>query len=73
MWWNKIKSNEYLDLFQKYEKLRIEVDTLALDISLVKQKYRARIKAATQPEETEKNKSEGVLLGMNGEAITSRI
>ena len=41
MFW-KIKSREYLELFEMFEKLRIKVEVVQLDLESYKQKMNAK-------------------------------
>lgn len=40
MFWKKIRSDEYLELLQKIETLRINMEGLKLDLDLYKKKLR---------------------------------
>lgn len=68
MFWNKIKSNEYLELHERIERLRISFEALKIDLELTRNKLKSskgmKIK---EEEETEKNKSASVLLNPYGE------
>lgn len=50
MFW-KIKSSEYLDLFQKFELLRIQFEALKLDLDIYKKKLRVSKKIDPESED----------------------
>jgi len=65
IFWNKLKSKEYLSLKQELEDLKIEVKSLNLELDLIlsklKFKYKIR-KSDLKEEEPEKDLSKRMLL-----------
>lgn len=63
----KLKSNEYLELKQDLEKLRIEFISLELELKLVIKKLKFKYKITTR-EDQEQNINSSVLLPDDGKS-----
>jgi len=61
MWFKKIRSKEYLELFSLQEKLRIELEYLKLELQLYTKKLKAS-KGLAKQEETENFNNDNVLV-----------
>jgi len=72
MFWIKktIESDEFKTLFAKFENLRIELESVKLELALYKQKLhkKAGIRMKEEEEEQENNKEPTVLLTPTGAA-----
>lgn len=75
MFWSKktTESEDFQTLFKKFENLRIEVESVKIELALYKNKLhkKAGIKMKEdEEEETETNKNPNVLLNPNGSPIS---
>lgn len=64
MFWNKLKSNEYLELHTAVERLRVSFEALKLDLELTRAKLRAK-KGLVEKDQEPTSIKESVLLGSN--------
>ena len=73
MFWSKktIESEEFKTLFAKFENLRIEVESVKIELALYKQKLhkKAGIKLKEEPEEEENKGEPKVLLSPFGTTL----
>jgi len=64
MWFKRIKSDEYLELKQNYESLRISFEGLKLEFDLIRKKL--KITKGLAKEEEKKDLKDSILLPDNG-------
>jgi len=76
MFWSKstVEREDFQTLFKKFENLRIEVESVKIELALYKNKLhkKAGIKMKEdEEEETETNKNPSVLLNPNGYPVST--
>jgi hypothetical protein len=68
MFWSKktVESDEFQKLFAMFSNLRIEVETVKLELQLYKNKLSRKAGIMKEEEQTETNKNPSIFLNPNG-------
>lgn len=72
MFWNKIKSAEYLELLEKVNKLSVQIVALEIDLQLYVKKLRASKGLSIEKEKKSEDLNKDVLLNADGSFISHR-